>query len=132
MDRRDRDFSPWWDDVDFSQMKAFIDYIGNDEVMTVNLCWEVCGTCNGKGTHVNPGIDAHGLSREDFDADPDFREEYFSGAYDIPCNECHGRTTVAIADPDHNTPEALEAVYAILQDRADYAAECAAERKMGA
>lgn len=54
----------------------------------------VCGTCDGKGTHVNPSIDAHGISPEEFDDDPDFRDNYFSGMYDVACYECQGRRVV--------------------------------------
>ena len=60
--------------------------------------YEVCGTCRGKGTHVNPAIDSNGLTSEDFADDPDFREEYFSGAYDQECNECHGEKVVPVVD----------------------------------
>lgn len=59
---------------------------------------KVCSRCEGRGTHVNPAIDGHGLTREDFDADPDFEEGYFSGRYDIRCEECDGRNVVA--EPD--------------------------------
>ena len=55
----------------------------------------VCPTCDGNGTHVNPSIDAHGLSREDFDGDPDFEESYFAGDYDVSCAECGGQRVVA-------------------------------------
>ena len=51
---------------------------------------EVCYTCEGKGTHVNPRIDAGGLTREDFYDDPEFRDEYRAGFYDVVCNTCKG------------------------------------------
>lgn len=60
--------------------------------------WAVCPICNGNGKHVNPSIDAGGLTREDFDDDPDFRDDYLAGAYDVPCNHCGGRTTVPAVD----------------------------------
>ena len=66
--------------------------------------FEVCGTCSGKGSHVNPSIDGNGLSREDFDADPDFEESYFRGDYDVRCHECDGLRVVPIIDWDHLTP----------------------------
>jgi hypothetical protein len=64
----------------------------------------VCGTCDGKGSHVNPSIDSHGLSREDFDEDPDFAESYFAGHYDVPCHECHGRRVVPDVNLDTLSP----------------------------
>jgi hypothetical protein len=50
--------------------------------------------CEGEGTTVNPNIDAHGLTYEDFQEDPDFAEDYKSGMYDITCNGCHGQRVV--------------------------------------
>lgn len=75
----------WWDD-DFDLCE-----LGSEEKpYKIRLRWKVCETCDGRGTHVNPSIDAHGISSEDFDEDPDFREEYMSGMYDVPCYECSG------------------------------------------
>jgi len=56
--------------------------------------FQVCGTCDGRGKHINPSIDSQGLSHEDFDSDPDFAESYFSGKYDVTCEECFGRNVV--------------------------------------
>jgi hypothetical protein len=50
----------------------------------------ICPICDGDGTHVNPSIDAHGLSREDFDDDPDFAEDYMRGVYNVACQTCGG------------------------------------------
>lgn len=52
--------------------------------------WIICPGCRGEGTCVNPNIDAHGLTREDFDEDPDFADDYFSGRYDVSCGACGG------------------------------------------
>lgn len=60
--------------------------------------WEVCGLCRGKGTVVNPSIDASGLTAEDFAEDPDFADAYFRGVYDIGCPRCGTRTTIPVAD----------------------------------
>jgi hypothetical protein len=57
--------------------------------------WIVCPVCEGSGKTVNPDIDAHGLTREDFDDDPDFAESYRSGLYDIACRGCGGKRVVA-------------------------------------
>lgn len=65
----------------------------------------VCPTCEGRGSHVNPSIDSQGLSAEDFAEDPDFEEAYFSGAYDMPCSECHGQRVVPkCAEPSCREP----------------------------
>lgn len=52
--------------------------------------WMICPMCEGEGTHVNPSIDSHGLTREDFDEDPDFAEGYRKGDYDVACVGCGG------------------------------------------
>jgi hypothetical protein len=56
--------------------------------------WILCPVCNGDGKTVNPAIDAHGLTAEDFREDPDFAEAYWSGAYDITCRGCNGHRVV--------------------------------------
>ncbi len=52
--------------------------------------FEVCETCRGLGTVVHPAIDSQGLTQEDFQEDPEFREDYFTGKYDIQCPDCNG------------------------------------------
>lgn len=54
----------------------------------------VCPTCDGQGAHVNPAVDGHGLSHDDFAEDPDFAEAYFTGRYDVRCEECDGRNVI--------------------------------------
>ena len=93
---------------------------------------EVCPLCDGRGSHVNPSIDAHGLSAEDFADDPDFAEDYFRGRYDQPCNECHGLRVVEGVDREACPPDLL-ALYETQQDElAEMYATEAAERRMGA
>lgn len=97
--------------------------------------FEVCWRCRGTGSHVHPAIDGHGLSSEDFDADPDFEEAYFAGAYDVTCDECGGERVVAVVDEDglKGIKAARWRLYLRQQDEARaYARECEAERRMGA
>lgn len=61
-----------------------------DGRIKVQMKYEVCGMCQGSGKTTNPNIDCGGISQEDFDEDPDFEEEYFSGRYDITCAQCKG------------------------------------------
>ena len=92
--------------------------------------FEVCGICDGKGSHVNPSIDAHGLGPDDFAEDPDFADAYFSGAYDQTCNECRGKRVVMV----HNLPDdspALKALHARWDDADAHFAEVEAERRAG-
>lgn len=67
--------------------------------------FEVCTRCEGRGKHVNPAVDGNGLSQEDFDQDPDFKEDYLAGRYDIECEECQGQRVVLVADEAKMTPE---------------------------
>lgn len=104
---------------------------GEEITVTVPTRREVCGRCEGSGKHVNPSIDEHGISPEEFDEDPDFREAYFSGRYDVPCEECHGNNVVEVIDRALCTPEQIEA----WEWREESLRPCpiqAAERAMGA
>lgn len=74
----------------------------DDEEIEVELParFEVCDICDGKGKRVNPAIDGHGISAEEFDEDPDFREDYFAGVYDITCSECNGKRVIPVIIDD--------------------------------
>lgn len=81
------------------------------EFLKVRAKYEVCPTCRGKGSHVNRAIDGNGLTREDFDENPGFFEDYMSGVYDVPCEECNGLRVVLVADQEYmeqNDPHTLE------------------------
>lgn len=118
--------------IKFSEKHMTAFFETEDETFPVKMVFVVCDLCNGKGKHVNPSIDAHGLSREDFDEDPDFAEDYFSGVYDVPCAQCHGRRVHAVPDEDNNPKELLEKIAEHEKDLRDMYAEMAAERRNGA
>jgi hypothetical protein len=94
--------------------------------------YEVCGTCEGKGTHVNPSIDSHGLTWDDFAEDPDFAEGYWEGRYDVPCNECGGRRVSPVVDESRATEAQQKMFNDWAESIAEMEAEMAAERRMGA
>lgn len=100
-------------------------------VHTLVMRYQVCPVCQGRGTHVNPSIDCGGLSDEDFRDDPDFRDDYFGGAYDVTCYTCRGNRVVPEPDEGACDPEALKVWRERERERAAYAAERAAERRMG-
>jgi hypothetical protein len=128
MDRREYRLQ-WFTSFDEKTMTATIDD-GENEPIEVKCKYVVCEVCNGKGSHVNPSIDSHGLSREDFDEDPDFRENYFSGMYDVPCNECKGSRV--LPEPIDETPENIKnLIENRIRDEMEYNQLCAMERKMG-
>jgi hypothetical protein len=87
-----------------------IKYYGDDDEVTVELPahYEVCSRCGGEGRHTNPAIDGNGLSESDFDADPDFKEAYFAGAYDVPCEVCGGQRVEAVVDVESLSAENKE------------------------
>lgn len=60
--------------------------------------WKICPVCRGDGKTVNPNIDAHGLTANDFAEDPDFAENYFRGNYDIECAACKGSGKIRPGD----------------------------------
>jgi len=103
-----------------------------DKEHTLHLKWEVCGTCDGRGKHVNPSIDAHGISPEEFQEDEGFREDYLAGAYDVPCYECGGRTTSPVIDREHTSGETIRFVNDWLDEEYSYQQTVLAERRMGA
>ena len=91
-----------------------------------------CYLCSGKGRVVNPAVDGSGISREDFDEDPQFRSDYFEGVYDITCPDCHGKNVVLEVDRKATQPESLELFDAIwIENQETYDIE-AAERRAGA
>jgi len=86
---------------------TFTLFDASDTEVTISLPakFVVCPRCQGTGSHVNPSIDGHGLTREDFDQDPDFAEGYFRGDYDIPCATCHGERVVSVIDHERLNAE---------------------------
>jgi hypothetical protein len=112
-----------------------LDYLDDDEGLVgpfpVQLGRpQLCPVCDGYGKHVNPSIDRHGLSRADFDEDPDFEQDYFSGAYDVECSRCQGKRVVQELEP--TTPEGvafLKRVEELVEDAWRGERESAAERR---
>ena len=72
---------------------------GENKKIELPTHWEVCDVCHGAGSHVNPNIDCGGISEEMHD-DPDFRENYMSGVYDVTCYTCGGKRVVKGVDWD--------------------------------
>lgn len=98
----------------------------------------VCPTCEGRGSHVNPSIDASGISGEDFNEDTEFHDAYFAGVYDVPCYGCRGRRVIPTIDDGESefwTDEqkaAVEWLDELRESDAEMAACYEAERRMGA
>jgi hypothetical protein len=128
MDRRETNHK-WYTSFDEKRMLFILELEEGDK--EIPAAYSVCNTCEGKGKHVNPSIDSNGLTAEDFDQDPDFRENYFSGMYDVPCNECHGQRVSPDVDWKRMTSEDKKFVEDWIQEHYDYQRECDMERRMG-
>ena len=60
---------------------------------------KVCFTCQGRGSHVNPDIDSHGITADEMsELGEDFQESYFSGVYDVDCTQCKGNKVIAVVN----------------------------------
>lgn len=98
-DRRERNFPTTKFDAKANTVTLTIWNPEGEEVETdFPAKFDVCGTCEGRGSHVNPSIDRNGITEEEFNEDPDFRESYFSGAYDMQCVECKGLRVVPVVN----------------------------------
>lgn len=102
--------------------------------------YEVCPTCLGKGTHVNPNIDGHGISQEEWEHewDEESKEMYLYGGYDVQCRKCDGLRVILEIDEEliynYGTDEqrkALQWHHKSLKEEADYRRMVAAEIAYG-
>lgn len=91
--------------------------------------FELCPRCEGAGKHDHPAFE-NGLTQSDFEEDPDFREEYLAGRYDVPCEECHGQRVVVVPDCERLSPEEKEVLNSYQEMMAEDARERAHERRM--
>lgn len=99
--------------------------------------WHICGACEGSG-----GSSAYlgAFTCTDMrEMDDDFREDYFAGRYDRPCETCGGSGKVLRVDRKHVARHGNRVLKAYLraydeQLRADREIDAiqAAERRMGA
>ena len=113
------------------KITVFMTVDGEETEVTLPTKFKVCPKCRGKGTHVNPSIDGNGLTREDFDEDPDFKESYFRGDYDVTCHRCEGRNVIAVLDRGACTKAQREAYDAERESLAEIDAIHRAEIAMG-
>lgn len=124
MDARDREamMGKWYDRFDERRMVFELEW-ENEEGDPIELelpaRYEVCDLCQGKGSHTNPSIDSNGLTREDFDEDPDFREDYLSGMYDVPCYRCGGSRVKPVLNEEMATEEQKKIMTEIFQSRSE-------------
>jgi hypothetical protein len=108
----------------FAEHEVPEDYCKNDwhiaeREISLPACWAICERCKGEGTHVNPNIDGHGITAEEWqnDYDDESREMYMNGGYDVSCEA--GCTGGKVLIPDVAVCNALHlAEYMKQQERA--------------
>lgn len=107
MDMRDRDH-PGTIETDDDSMTATVK-LGGEEIGECSFEYEVCPTCDGTGTHVNPDIDRNGISPAKMRRDPELARRYHQGQFDVPCNQCGGdRVTPSLAPKTDEEEAVLE------------------------
>jgi hypothetical protein len=103
--------------------------LGNNETITLPGVFEVCWRCHGHGVHDcwEGGMTGDEMAEQG----PEFFEDYMSGVYDTRCSECNGKRVIEEVDRERADPDLL-AIYDENERAAmEYAAEVAAERRMG-
>jgi hypothetical protein len=110
----------WWKHLDEKKMVAIV--IGENETeVEIPITFDVCDTCEGKGTHVNPSIDAHGITEDEWcQWNSGEQEFYMSGGYDVECYECAGKRVVPVPAESRMTNEQKAAL--------EFATDCQYER----
>jgi hypothetical protein len=94
---------------------------------------EACGVCGGRGTHVNPSIDAHGIteSERERDWDDESWEGYMGGAYDVPCYSCKGEKVIPVPDEAACSEEQIRIYRSIVEMARSLAEEDAYNARYG-
>ena len=75
---------------------AYVSDVDHDDVTYGREKFEVCGRCEGRGSHDPEGFSQGFTSSEMAEMGDDFEEDYFAGKYDVPCKECKGRRVTPI------------------------------------
>ena len=110
----------WWTGIEGFEATSKDDSIF--EGTAVKVKFAVCSTCRGRGSHVNPSIDSHGITTDEMDElGEDFFRDYREGVYDIVCRSCEGQRVVPVPEDP--------AQLLLLLDRADELEELVAERE---
>lgn len=92
--------------------------------------WAICDRCGGDGTHVNPSIDGHGITADEWngpDWDDESRDTYLSGGYDVPCEARCAGGRVLVPDEEACASEPLATHLRLYREQQDRAARDAAE-----
>jgi hypothetical protein len=127
----------WYTSLDERTMMARVVFHNEDdeeELFDIPARYVTCHTCKGRGHHTDPNIDCCGISREEFDDDPDFEREYYAGRYDVECFGCLGKRVVAVIDHDRLSEkqhEILERIEERERENIEFESIARQERIMG-
>jgi hypothetical protein len=125
----------WYKSLDTRRMCAKVDMYDeedNEVEVEVPVVMEVCPTCGGHGTHVNPSIDAGGITSSEWEEwDEEDRDAYMDGRYDVTCYECGGKNVVPELDRERCDPKVLASLDKQAESRAESERESYYERMMG-
>jgi hypothetical protein len=106
-------------------------HVGEDDTHTLPCSYQVCDLCHGRGTHVSPSVDRDGLTSDDFAEDPDFREAYMEGAYDVQCYRCKGEKVHPEVIEERANPVSLKLLKDWQREEGENRRNYESERRMG-
>ena len=96
--------------------------------------YEMCGRCRGEGVH-DPE-DWNGFTGSEWaECEPEFREDYLDGRFDVQCTECSGKRVVPVVDESQLSNAQRKVLEMYEKDREadwEYDRVAEAERRMGA
>lgn len=118
----------WWGWTDGRTATIKDAELYDDMPESIPVFMVVCPACDGRGRYVNPSIDAHGISADEFHEDPDFAAAYMSGDYDVGCVLCEGDRVVPVPTNKDDRAEIEE----LLREAHEIRAEILAEMRFGA
>lgn len=125
-----------WSEATEAAYEKWLQNLGAEATVVVQSSFQVCGTCQGRGTHVNPAIDCGGITASEWAEWDDYEKDYYmSGAYDVTCNQCNGEKVIQNLEYETNNKlynwccERLSEHY---EYQYESAREMAEERRWGA
>ena len=124
----------WWASIDgLTAISKDSHYDGDENVVisegaNIPIRFEVCTVCDGRGEYVNPSIDSHGITGDEMDElGYEFREDYRSGVYNVPCGLCEGSRVIPTPTDKSHT----RALNGSAQENYEYQLEREAELRYG-
>ena len=104
---------------------------GDEEDFQLPAKFELCPKCKGKGSHMNPNIDGHGITSDEWERDwsEEEKESYRNGDYDVTCSKCNGEKVIKVVDEKAITPGMKPHYDAYVKQEQEKAAEVRQEKR---